>query len=230
MRDRETVAGQHYLVGAEAIRAGGHNLSLLPGHLVMAIKGTEDFPGTLWRDRKVPPEGRRIQLDSFHAYLTLPMREGLHIPSMYFLRQLLTSQGQKGEAALKLVRDELMAVDGIDFDEQADQEKAKLLSEGRLARDGEIGRGRINRSDNITPIGERGTSASYLAARLARDHPDLSKRTTLPKLHKDHLSIHAAAVEAGITRKPTALENALKAFRKLSAEERRAFLEAIRSF
>jgi hypothetical protein len=221
MRDRESVAGELYAEGREAVRAGGYQLSLLPIHLMSIINGIEGYPGALWRDRKVPPEGKHVQLDSFRDYLMLPAREGLGLPSLHFLRQVLVSDGPRGEKALQLVRKELKEVDDIELDELADQEKAKLLSEGKLARHGEIGGGHAGRGDNVTSA--RGNNAGYLAARLARDHPELSKRTMLPKRDAEHLSIHAAAIEAGITRKPTPLEQIRRAWIKLSLTERRIF-------
>lgn len=131
---------------------------------------------------------------------------------------------KRAQHPVRPLRPSLLDVDGMDFDELADQEKAKLLSEGKLAKHGEIGGGR-GRGDNVTS--DRGNSAGYLAARLARDHPDLSKRTILPKSHKDHLSIHAAAVEAGIAKKPTPYQDLCRAWKRASAEERERFLEEI---
>jgi hypothetical protein len=76
--------------------------------------------------------------------------------------------------------------------------------------------------DNITIKPERGTSKAYILDRLKRERPDLFR-----KVAAKELSANAAAIEAGWRRKPSALENALKAFRKLTNEERRAFLDKV---
>ena len=74
-----------------------------------------------------------------------------------------------------------------------------LASQPDLEERGVFGKGRPNRSDNITSNG-RGTDSSYLARRLRRDCPELYERVLDPE---DKLTAHAAAIKAGITR-PTA--------------------------
>jgi hypothetical protein len=177
----------------------------------------------MWQERKLPPDDKHFHLDSFHDYLTLPVRQGLQISSMHFLREVLRTQGAKGAEALIAVRAELFRVDQVDFDEMADQEKAKLLSEGKLAEHGTNQHTRGG--NNVTS--SRGNNAGYLAARLARDHPELSKRTLLPKSHKDRLSIHAAAVEAGIAKRPTPYQDLCRDWKRASPEERERFLAEI---
>jgi predicted amidophosphoribosyltransferase len=41
-----------------------------------------------------------------------------------------------------------------------------------ISANGEVGRGRKNSCDNVTPK-ERGNSAEYLLGRLKRDHPEI---------------------------------------------------------
>jgi hypothetical protein len=82
-------------------------------------------------------------------------------------------------------------------------------------------------SDNIRPC-SHGTGSSYLAARLARDHPDILERMKRGEFR----SVRAAALEAGIVKPQktytgSALERATKAVRDLSDDERAALLELI---
>lgn len=102
------------------------------------------------------------------------------------------------------------------------REVTRLLDEP-LARPG--GKRVPGQGDNITL--QRGTSASYVRRRLARDRPDLYER-----VRAGDISANAAAIEAGF-RTPTmsvpqevsALADTLR--RKLSAAERRALAERL---
>lgn len=63
--------------------------------------------------------------------------------------------------------------------------------------------------------------ADYLAARIARDRPDILEGMKAGEFR----SVHAAAIAAGIVKVPTQLEVVQKAFLKLSKGERRTFLK-----
>jgi hypothetical protein len=95
-----------------------------------------------------------------------------------------------------------------------DAVKAKV-AEARvnpLPKNGEVGNGRS--CDNITATKSRGTDTTYTLRRLARDAPDM-----LDKIESGELSVNQAAIQAGIRKKPTAFEIALKASKKLSRNE-----------
>jgi hypothetical protein len=76
---------------------------------------------------------------------------------------------------------------------------------------------------NINPVG--GTSATYLARRIARDRPDILHRMKAGEFR----SVRAAAIEAGIVKVPTALDLLRRAWEKATDEERVAFLEHVES-
>ncbi|MFM9062865.1 MAG: hypothetical protein ACKOOI_07505, partial [Pirellula sp.] len=57
-------------------------------------------------------------------------------------------------------------------------------------------------------------SNDYTLRRLARDFPEM-----LDRIEAGELSVNAAAIQAGIRKKPTAYETALKAVGKLSDDE-----------
>ena len=86
---------------------------------------------------------------------------------------------------------------------------------------------KANQGDNVTLI-DRGNRSSYIAARLARDHPDILERMKRGEFR----SVRAAALEAGIVKPQktytgSPLERATKALRDLSDDERAALLELI---
>jgi hypothetical protein len=208
--DRSRKAGQLYTIGLQAVHRGGEQLHHLAQHLPLMIKGTVDFDGPLWPERALEPDGRIVKLDRFLDYLLKPAREGLGLPNLHFLKRVLEAS-DRGAIALKAVREELQRVDHLDFDERANQERDALLAKGEIGSTG-----RPSKGIEHIPLPKMGSAR--LAARLARDRPDLSKRTTLPKSHNDHLSIHAAAVEAGIVRKTFTVPDDIKLAAKALAQ------------
>jgi hypothetical protein len=85
-------------------------------------------------------------------------------------------------------------------------------------KNGAIGNGRKSSSDYVRPT--FGNNSSYLASRIARDRPDILEEMKAGK----YRSVRAAAIDAGIITVPSNLQNAQKAFSKLSKDEREAFL------
>jgi hypothetical protein len=84
------------------------------------------------------------------------------------------------------------------------------------------GRGK-KASDNITgfsPGGDRGTSASYLAARLKRDHPDVAAAVE----RGEYGSIRQAAKAAGIVRDPDPLSQLNRWWDRASKDQRGRFM------
>lgn len=72
-------------------------------------------------------------------------------------------------------------------------------------------------------VKQHGTSADYLAARIKRDRPDIAERMKGGEFR----SVRAAAIEAGIVRPPTPIEQALKLLPKLTEGERQLLRDAI---
>lgn len=68
--------------------------------------------------------------------------------------------------------------------------------------------------DNVNLKAKGGNDTEYTLRRLARDAPEM-----LAKIETGELSVNAAAIQAGIRKKPTAYETALKAVGKLSDYE-----------
>jgi chemotaxis response regulator CheB len=72
---------------------------------------------------------------------------------------------------------------------------------------------------------ERGNSAGYLVRRLKRDHPQIAQALA----RGEYRSVRAAAIEAGIVKVPTPLEQLRKDWKKASSEEREIFRQEIES-
>jgi len=100
------------------------------------------------------------------------------------------------------------------------QQRASEAKE--LPRTGTIGNGR--RSDNITPT-SRGSDPDYLAARIKRDYPDIHERL----LAGEYTTLHAAALDAGLTAKRRAinLESPASAARTIANAASREFIREL---
>lgn len=70
---------------------------------------------------------------------------------------------------------------------------------------------KVGRTDNNIIKPRQGTDTTYTLRRLARDAPEM-----LDKIEAGELSVNAAAIQAGIRKKPTPEDACLKAFRKCS--------------
>ena len=90
----------------------------------------------------------------------------------------------------------------------------KLRKQGRPKKEEKV---------SMTPFTRGYNNAEYLTARIARDRPDILEEMKAGK----YRSVRAAAIDAGIVKVPTSLENAQKAFSKLSKTERRTFIKWI---
>jgi len=212
-------AGELYSAGRKAVRDGGLELHSLARHLILMIDGTNEFKEPLWPIRELS-DGRVIELDYFIDYLLKPAREGLHLPSLYFLKQTLeaTTPVDAGATALARVRATLASED-IDFDAQARLDEMKLHGERPAAMP--KGRPPKIKRDNVPFKSSRGNSASHLATRIKRERPDISERLAKGEFK----SVRAAAIEAGIITPPTPLEQMQKLWAKLDAANRMAFTE-----
>jgi hypothetical protein len=212
---RERQAGQLYSAGLNAVRAGGLELHSLAMHLIMMISGTSDFAGPLWPVRELN-DGSVRQLDRFIDYLLQPARDGIGLPSLYFLKRTLeaTVPAKDGDRALALVRAELIK-EHVDFDAVAKRDEMRLHGEREPAAQ-HGGDHSTEQGDNVPLKSHRGNSAVHLAARIKRERPDISERLA----NGEFRSVRAAAIEAGIITPPTALERIFKLLPKLSADER----------
>lgn len=92
---------------------------------------------------------------------------------------------------------------------------APLAKHGNNQHSEEVGHNNIMSS-------RQGTDTTYTLRRLARDAPEF-----LDEIEKGNLSVNAAAIKAGIRKKPTAYEIALKAAKKLSVDERKSLIKEL---
>lgn len=75
--------------------------------------------------------------------------------------------------------------------------------------------------DNINISGSGGTSPTYLAARLRRDHPDAVFDESVRG------SVRQAAIAAGIVKVPSVLDQLRKLWAKASEADRRTFMDEV---
>lgn len=185
-KTREQFAGEKYNTGRDVVSRGvEHELWMVASHIYVMLEGTKEFPGPLWPVRDVPPEGRRITLDSFEDYLLKPAREGLGFKSLVQVDLVLRSAEREGKRALAAL---LKAVPDWHEKVKTDIDKAVpvLTTHGTNQHGG---------GDNVTSTPDRGNSETYTLARLKRDNPDLAARVV-----NGELSAHKAAIQAGFRR------------------------------
>jgi hypothetical protein len=97
-----------------------------------------------------------------------------------------------------------------------------ILEEWRRATTAQHGGDRTSKADVISLEPRHGTDRAYLLGRLKRERPDLFRQVV-----KKELSAHAAAIEAGFRKKPSALDQIRRLWLRLSSEERAVFAEEI---
>lgn len=129
------------------------------------------------------------------------------------LGRLCRNELQLDEKAVELLR---AAKPGVKLRAVLEAKVAKPL-----AKHGEIGNGRSRGAVSTSKRGS--TSAEYLAARIARDRPDVLKRMKAGEFK----SVRDAAIEAGIVKKATRLDSLKSSWNKATPAERKAFLAFI---
>ena len=118
MKTKYQEAGSMYYEGMRAVKSAD-SLWLLPLHIKQMVRGTEEYPGSLWEIRELEPDNKIVELEKFADYLFLPPREGLGIPSYHFLNNILDSS-KDGPEALAIIRKEIP-----DYDERLVEDRRK---------------------------------------------------------------------------------------------------------
>ena len=100
-------ATELYSIGCDRVMSGGAALRGLASHLVVMVNGNSEYAGGLWRERAWPD--RTITLERFEDYLLKPVREGLGIPDLAWLLDVLEAHPEKDErtAAIAAVVSEI---------------------------------------------------------------------------------------------------------------------------
>ena len=218
-RTPEQIAGETYLSVWESLNDGQHGMRRLALHIPYVLGyGTDKIEH--WRRREIP-NGRApllIELDKPEDYFIKKPREGLGLESLYFLDGAMKLLGKNGSDALICLRKSIP-----DWDDRIERERMKQTVKEApvLAGHGAIGNGRKDESRlDIIKSTNGGTSAEYLTSRLKRDAPAIAARLQ----RGEFKSVRAAAIEAGIVIVPSVLEQAKRAFLKLSDLDRNEFL------
>jgi|688.fasta_scaffold132792_3 hypothetical protein len=86
---------------------------------------------------------------------------------------------------------------------------ADAIEEAKANKDKQQGKRNDLTSDKLAEVDRSGTSNGNVLRRLARDQPEL-----LDKIESGELTVNQAAIQAGIRKKPSHNDTALKAFRR----------------
>jgi hypothetical protein len=86
---------------------------------------------------------------------------------------------------------------------------ADAIEEAKANKDKQQGKRNDLTSDKVAEVDRSGTSNGNVLRRLARDQPEL-----LDKIETGELTVNQAAIQAGIRKKPSHNDTALKAFRR----------------
>jgi hypothetical protein len=210
-KTREQKAGEMYRQAVGEVSNGAHNIEMLARHIEHMLTGIQKFPGPMWRERLVPPEGKHVVLDKFEDYLRRPAREGLGFKSLHQVDLMLKAAGKAGTEALTALRAEIH-----DWDQRVSLEKTRQTSKAApaLAQHG----GERTKADEQGDIGtlNRGSnSAAYLAARIKRDAPEIAARVEKGEFK----SMRAAAKAAGIVKDRSPLERVQSIWQRCTAQE-----------
>lgn len=219
-RTPEQIAGDTFLQIWTAIDSGQHGMELLALHIPWVLgKGADKIEH--WRRREIP-NGRAplvIELTRPEDYFLKKPREGLGLPSLYFLDGVMKLLGRDGTKALAVLRDVMP-----DWDQRIDLESGNRLLAMETKRGGDRKSEEYKSSGNF-PIDNTQSSRADSNGisdrtqrkldRLAKDRPDL-----LDRVKAKELSVQAAAIEAGIVKAPDVMELAKRAIGKMTTAQR----------
>ena len=191
--------------------AGRDWTAALPRHIRIML-GSNEWNRPLWRDRKMPPDGKRVRLERFEDYLMRPFRDGLGFSSWWTIHAALETQGKDGIAAIALIREQ---VPGYDLKVR----RARLRTTGESWEKARPERGgRPPKGEESSPL-RKGGSTDRLIARLKRDAPEIAARLVVGEFR----SARAAARAAGFKVDTPAPVLADRAWRRMTPDERRDF-------
>ena len=215
-RTPEQIAGDTFLQIWTAIDSGQHGMELLALHIPWVLgKGADKIEH--WRRREIP-NGRAplvIELTRPEDYFLKKPREGLGLPSLYFLDGAMKLLGRDGTKALAVLR-EVMP----DWDKRIEREAGKRI-EARETKQGKridiTCQNLTSDSSQVARAESNGVSryTQVKLDRLAKDRPDL-----LDRVKAKELSVQAAAIEAGIVKAPDVMELAKRAIGKMTTAQR----------
>jgi hypothetical protein len=216
MNNSATIAGDRWRLVAQTIR-GGFAIKVVAAHITWML-GDNEWHRPVWRERAVPPDGKTFQTATFDKYLLLPEREGLDLPSLLAVHKLCEADPKYGAQAIAMLRGEI-----AEYDQRIKADHNGVLDAlPRLAAHGGDRRSEAaeHQVDNVNLKHKGGNSASYLAARLKRDHPPI----WAAYIAEQYPSLRAAALAAGILKPPSALALLRQGWKRATPEERAAFL------
>jgi hypothetical protein len=182
----------------------------LPGVIIIMLKNQHDDGTPLWARVAFPD--KVFEHASVEEWIKSKSRAGLGMSLGYLFNMLAAHDDLMGAGSADEAR-ELLAGCGITV-------ASAVVKDAPVVRDAKGRRPRGN-GDNITI--KRGTSSTYLAGLLKRDHPDIAAALE----RGEYRSVRAAAIAAGVVKVKTALDTLRAAWAKASEVERAVFLDEV---
>lgn len=202
----------------------------LPGLIVVMLENKHEDGTPFWA--RIVFQDATFEHTSVQDWIRSKSRAGLGMTMGYLLNMLAAHDDLVGPESAKQAR-QLLADSGVSA------ATAVLVDAPVILKHGQAGNGRTkqlnkhggtkrsdsakSRVDNINSTFEGGTSATYLAARIKRSHPEIAARVEAGEFK----SMRAAAIAAGIIKTRTPLQQLQHWWKKASAEERQAFIKEV---
>lgn len=180
-----------------------------------------------WRKFNRPIDGKQFTNRNISDWVLGPSYAGIGFPNWATVYAILRCDPIHGAACRELliregapdIPDSMLPVIRADGTIEAAPERLDPSEYGKMG-----GRGK-KAVDNINGFQAGGTAASYLAARLKRDHPEIAHQLERGSFR----SVRQAAIAAGIVKEKSVVEKLASLWAKASDDERQAFLAHIRN-
>ena len=222
----EQVAGKCYSDALKIVDIDGRGLKVLAMHITCML-GKNELKQPIWMKREFR-DGRIVELEKFEDYLLREPRVGLQVPSLHNLvANLTTMPNGKGMEALHMLRQAIP-----DFDAKVEQERLQGIMADEAKRGNPIGSNQYQKKEESANFASSSQSvraesngvSHYTQRKLDKliAHPVL-----LAKVKAGEMSVHAAAIKAGIVVPPSNLALTKRCWSKLNETERGEFLSWI---
>ena len=205
-------------------------LSCLPTHFSVML-GMNPWKRPIWQRLARQVDGKIGENATFADYLTGNKWHQLNLPSVAFAigiceRSPDVACGQKAKTAMEAQ----LAREGITPEKIRVQDQLALakgkgeLKEWSGTKGNKNAAKEKNGVDNVNSVPPKGGNASsYLARRLARDHPEIHAKLEAGEFK----SVRAAAREVGMVKEKTPLDHLRAWWAKASEEERATFMDEV---
>lgn len=206
----DVLAGSMHNSILNATRDTVHGFRVLPGLMLSIL----DADG--WRRMVRPVDGQVFTHDTIAEWVLGEPWSGLAFPTWDALYAVL-SRSEDGRRAMSMLKERGAPAHAA----IADAPVAMTTDKSETGKLG--GRGHKSSGDAPQLNRQSSTSATRIAARLKRDHPEIAEAV----LRGEYPSMRAAGIAAGIVKVQTPLETLMKTWAKATDAERQSFREHI---